>query len=272
MKIVFSSSRKVQQFATVFANLKSFTDNVCIYFKPTGVYIQCMDDSHCCLFECELHSDWFESYEFDEDTDQACVGLNIAMLNKVLTAWHDSQTFTIELAEGSDKIAINFIKDDDENAPDNGQFDKFFELPLIVLENELMNVQIFDTLVDLTVASSLFCSLIKQLMIFNDVLTLTFNEENIECVSSGSEGSMKALITADEVKEYAVPENTTFAQSYSLRYVQTMCQFNKLDTEMKMGFGQTMPMTMTYSLCDEEDENKSFARIHLAPKLADDEQ
>ena len=272
MKIVFSSVRKVQQFATVFANLKTFTDNVCIYFKPTGVYIQCMDDSHCCLFECELHADWFETYEFDDSTDQPCVGINIAILNKVLSTWHDSQTFTIKLEAGQDKLSINFEKDDDENAPDNGQFDKLFELPMVSLESELMNVQLFETLVDLTVASTLFCSLIKNLMIFNDMLTLTFNEESIECVSSGNEGSMKALITADEVKEYAIPESTTFKQSYSLRYVQTMCNFNKLDTEMKMGFGATMPMTMTYSLCDEEDENKSFARIHLAPKLPEDEE
>ena len=271
MKIVFSSSRKVQQFATIFANLKSFTDNVCLYFRPTGVYIQCIDDSHCCLFECELCEDWFESYDYHEETDQSCIGLNIAMLNKVMAAWHDSQTFSVELANGSDKIALNFVKDDDENAPDNGQFDKFFELPLIILESELMNVQLIETLVDLTVASTLFCSLIKQLMIFNDVLTLTFNEETIECVSSGSDGSMKAIITADEVKEYAIPESTAFTQSYSLRYVQTMCNFNKLDTEMKMGFGNNMPMMMTYSLSDEEDEHQSFARLHLAPKLEDED-
>ena len=110
MKIVFSSPRKVQQFATVFANLKTFTDNVCIYFRPTGVYIQCMDDSHCCLFECELHADWFETYEFDDSTDQPCVGINIAILNKVLSTWHDSQTFTIKLEAGQDKLSINFEK------------------------------------------------------------------------------------------------------------------------------------------------------------------
>ena len=271
MKIEFASPRKVQQFATVFANLKTFTDNVCLYFKPTGIYIQCMDDSHCCLFECNLHADWFETYEFDEGADQSCIGINIAMLNKVLTAWHDSQTFTILLEAGRDKISINFEKEKDENAADNGQFDKFFELPLIVLEGDLMNVQVFDTMVDLTVASTLFCSLIKSLMIFNDVLTLTFNEENVECVSSGLEGSMKALITAEEVKEYAISESTVLKQSYSLRYVQMMCHFNKLATEMEMGFSEDMPMVMKYALGDNND-TESFVRIHLAPKIADDEE
>jgi len=227
-----------------------------------------MDDSHCCLFECDLKADWFEIYEYNEDNDQSCIGININMLNKVLTTWNEALTFTIELEKGCDKISINFEKDEEDT---NGQFDKFFELPLVLLENELMNVQLFETLVDLTVDSTIFCSLIKSLMIFNDVLTLTFNEENIECVSSGIDGSMKAHINAEDVKEYAIPESTTLTQSYSLRYVQTMCNFNKLSTEMKMGFGNNMPMLMKYSLSDEEDEHQSFACIHLAPKIIDEE-
>jgi proliferating cell nuclear antigen PCNA len=278
MKIVFESVRKIQQFATVFLNLKNFTDNVCIYFRPTGIYIQCMDNSHCCLFECDLKASWFETYDYDESSDQSCIGLNIGMMNKVLSTWDESQTFTIELKPKSDKVSINFEKSDDKVT----QFDKFFELPLIILDNELMNVQLFDTCVDLTVESSIFCSLIKNLTVFNDVLTLTFNEENIECVSSGADGSMKALISAEDVKEYAIPESTTLTQSYSLRYVQSMCQFNKLASDMKMGFGQHMPMTMKYTLNDDDDnddmsdneadDNESFARIHLAPKITEDEE
>jgi hypothetical protein len=62
-----------------------------------------------------------------------------------------------------------------------------------------------------------------------------------------------------------------------------MCQFNKLASDMKMGFGQHMPMTMKYTLNDDDDnddmsdneaadDNESFARIHLAPKITEDEE
>ena len=268
MKIVFASARKIQQFATIFAHLKNFTDNVCIYFRPTGVYIQCMDDSHCCLFECELQSTWFKSYDFKANKDQASVGVNIAMLNKVLNTWNETQTLTLDIEPASDKLAINFEKCESSNT----HFNKFFELSLVSIESELMDVKLFETLVDLTVESKIFCSLISNLMIFNDVLTLTFNEENVECASSGSDGSMKALISVNDVKEYAIPESTTLVQSYSLRYVQLMCQFNKLATEMEMGFSADMPMLMKYMLGDDADaENKSYVRIHLAPKIVDEE-
>jgi len=188
------------------------------------------------------------------------------MLNKVLNTWTDTQEMTLDIEPGTDKISISF---------ENGntvtkQFNKYFELSLMNVDNSLMDVRVFDTLVDLTVESKVFCSLINQLSIFDNNLTLIFNEENIECVSSGSEGSMKALINVDEVKEYAVSEGSTLKQSYSLRYVQMMCQFNKLANEMEMGFSAESPMTMKYSLGDNNYPN-SFVRIHLAPKILDED-
>jgi len=267
MKIVFANTRKVQQFTTIIANLKNFTDNVCIYFRPSGIYIQCMDDSHCCLFECELKTSWFQTYEFDPATDQPSIGLNIIILNKVLSTWNESQTLTIELKPTSvDKISINFEKKEESNV----QFDKYFELSLVTVDSDLMDVHNFETLVDLIVESKIFCALISNLTMFNDVLTLTFNEENVECTSSGTDGSMKALINVNDVKEYAIPESTTLVQHYSLRYVQLMCQFNKLSTDMKMGFGEEMPMVMKYVLSEESDKEESFACIHLAPKIIED--
>ena len=268
MKIVITQARKIQQFATIFANLKNFTENVCIYFKPAGIYIQCMDDSHCCLFECSLGRSWFAEYEFNEDTDQPSVGINIPMFNRVLNTWNDTQQMTLILQPGQDQLSIHFERE--ENAKFNGHFDKFFDISLINLENELLNVQDFDTLIDVKVEAKIFCALINQLMGFNDVLVLTFNEDNIECVSSGTDGSMKAVIKIDDIKEYAISEDTTVKQTYSLRYVQSMCKFNQLAPVIEMGFSEAVPMFMKYRLSDNNDIEESFVRIHLAQKIAED--
>ena len=287
MKFVLASARKTQQFITIFANLKNFTDNVSLYFREKNRYIHGLDDSHCCLIECQLDQAWFKEYMYDPMTDHGCIGVNIAMLNKVLNAWNDTQEMSIETNPDTDKVAIHYEKG---NAA-TGHFNKYFELSLMTLENNLMDVKIKDTLVDLTVDAKIFCALINQLTIFDNNLTFTFHEDNIECVSSGAEGSMKALINIAEVKEYAIPESTILKQSYSLRYVQMMCQFNKLATEMKMGFSEEMPMVMKYSLDDpaekksdasaavaensddeeDEEDTESFVRIHLAPKIMDTE-
>lgn len=266
MKIVFETSRKGHQFSTLFSNLKNFTDNVCMYFRETEIYIQCLDDSHCCLFECKLNAEWFKEYIFDAETDQATIGVNIAMLNKVLVTLNDSQELSIETQPDSDKLFINF----ENGASALGHFNKYFEISLVNLDNELMNVVMFDTVVDLKVESKIFCALISQLTVFDNNLTMSFTDDNIECMSSGLDGSMKASIKIDDVKEYSIAENETLTVMYSLRYVQMMCQFNKLASVIEMGFNEESPMTMKYAL-DDNEECLSFVRIHLAPKIKDED-
>jgi proliferating cell nuclear antigen PCNA len=266
MKLVFANAKRCQQFAAIFANLKAFTENVSIYFKEESLYMQCLDDSHCALFECRLMSKWFKEYDFDQATDMGQIAVNVVMLNKVLNTWTDKQELSIEIQPDSDKIHISFENGED----DTSQFNKYYELSLINLDNQLMAVVDADTLVDMTIDSKLFHSLINQLGIFADTLSINFNEDDIEFMASGTDGSMVAKIKAEDLAEYAMLENSVLKQTYSLRYVQMMCQFNKLAPEMELGFSAEMPMVMKYKVGDNND-TESFVRIHLAPKIPDDE-
>jgi proliferating cell nuclear antigen PCNA len=266
MKLVFATAKKCQQFAAIFSNLKAFTDNVSIYFKEESVYAQAMDDSHCSLFECRLMRQWFKTYEFDPETDMGHIAVNIVMMNKVLNTWTEGQELSIEIQPGSDKIHISF---ENGNA-DTSQFNKYYELSLIELESQLMDVVVKDTLVDMNVSSKMFHSLVNQLTIFADNLKITFNEQDIEFTSGGTDGKMTAKIKAEDLASYAITENAILKQTYSLKYVQLMCQFNKLAPEMELGFSAEMPMIMKYALGDNND-TESFVRIHLAPKIVDEE-
>ena len=108
--------------------------------------------------------------------------------------------------------------------------------------------------------------MINQFMIFDDVLMITFTEEKIGLTASGSEGKMRTEINIDDVKEYQIAEKIDLKQSYSLRYINLMCNFNKLSSELYMGFSDAMPMLMKYDL----GEN-SHASFHLAPKITDEQ-
>ena len=266
MKLVFANAKRCQQFAAIFANLKAFTENTSIYFKPDSVYLQCMDDSHCALFECRLMSKWFKEYDFDPANDMGQIAINVVMLNKVLNTWTDKQELSIEIQPDSDKIHISFENGED----DTSQFNKYYELPLINLDNQLMSVVDADTLVDMTIDSKMLHSLINQLAIFADTLSMNFGEEEVEFMASGTDGSMVAKIKAEDLAAYAMLENSVLKQTYSLRYVQMMATFNKLAPEMELGFSADMPMVMKYAVGDNND-TESFVRIHLAPKIPDDE-
>ena len=259
MKITIEDARKSSKLANIFCHLKPFTDHVVIYFKDSGVYIQCMDNCHCALFECSLDKAWFTTYSYNTDDDMPSICVSISMLYKVLNAREDDQTLEIALSkENEDKIYITF---------NGGKMCKYFELPLINVDGDLLNTnELIETDIDLTIEAKTFCDLINQLLIFDEILTLTFSEDKIDMKSSGNEGSMQVEMKIDDIKEYAIAEATTIVQSYSLKYIHLMCQFNKLAPEMNMGFSKDKPMTMKYDLLEE-----SYVRIHLAPKMVDDE-
>jgi|LakMenEpi03Aug12_release.lakeMendotaPanAssembly.Ray.scaffolds.fasta_scaffold181065_3 proliferating cell nuclear antigen PCNA len=260
MKIVIKDTMKATKFSTIIQHLKNITDNVAFYFKTEGLYIQCMDGNHCCLFECTITSVWFDEYCFDEETDLAMIGISMPLFYKVINVRHESQRLELELNDAiPDHILLHFVDSED------GKFDKHFQLSLIDINYEPMAPTPIETIVDLTMDGKTLSELVNQLMIFNDVVTLSFKEDIIYLISMSSEGSMKVDIKMDDVKEYAIAEETTLNQSYSLKYIQLMCQFNKLSSDVKMGFSDAMPMTMTYDLGEE-----SHVMFHLAPKIMDD--
>ena len=257
MKIMIEDTRKISKLANIFCHLKPFTDNVVIYVKPEGLYIQCMDDGHCALFECTLAKEWFALYDYEANTDQPTISVNIDMFYKVLNTRENEQTMELDLTkEDEDKINITFK---------GGNTCKYFELPLVNIDHEVLNTDsIKETDIDLTIEGKTFCDLVNQLMIFDEVLTMTFSEEKIDMKSSGNDGSMKVDMKIDDIKEYAIAESTTLVQSYSLKYIHLMCQFNKLASEINMGFSKDKPMTMRYDLLE-----GSSVIIHLAPKVRD---
>jgi len=257
MNFLIKDTKKAAKFTAIIQHLKQFTSNILINLRPTGLYIQCLDDSHCCLFECDLKKEWFEEYTF---ASSKTIGINLGIFHKVLNARQESQSIELSLDETKniDNVDINFINGT------GGHFNKYFELSLVNVEVDLMDVKESETLVDLTIDTKTFCEMINQFMIFDDLLTIAFTEENIALTASGTDGKMRIEINLDDVKEYATA--ASLKQSYSLRYISMMCHFNKLAAELYMGFSDTMPMLMKYAL----GEN-SYANFHLAPKIPDDE-
>lgn len=277
MRLTINDSKKANKFNTIFAHLKAFTDNVCLFYKEEGVYIQCMDDSRCCLFECVLHKSWFGEYEIAEPCSS---GINIALFQKILGARQETQWLTLHLNSGEDgdKLGIDLYHEKKTVGGSSGTLDKFFEVPLYSIESDVMDITDFITEVDLTIDSKLFYDLVNQLTMFDDNITFTFFNDTVHLLSNGLNGSMKVVIKVEDVVAYAFAaedgeseSESDLKQSYSLRFIQMMAHFNKLAPEMLLGFSRTMPMFMRYNIAPaiEGEAKESYVRIHLAPKILD---
>ena len=145
---------------------------------------------------------------------------------------------------------------------------------MICLETERLEIPSCETLVDLTIDTTTFSKLITQLLIFSEHVTLTFTDNSIQFETSGTEGAMKSNIDLEDVNEYAIEENASLVQSYSLSFINMMCSFSKLNKNIIMGFNENMPMSLKYNLGtedDDESENECAVMFYLAPRCNDDD-
>lgn len=249
MKLIIKDQQKANHFTTIFQNIKQITDNIAIYFSDEGLYIQGMDSTQICLFECKLTNEWFDHYEFSTCEDDPKICVNTTILCKVISAVDDKQTIELSYTGNTDMLHVKF-GDTTENT-----FNKHFEIALIDIDSELMTIPREEAHVDLSIDTTKFSKLIQHLLIFSEVLTLTFTEEDIKFRASGTEGAMNSKIDLDDVHEYAIGEGLTLSQSYNLTYINMMCNFNKLNRNVVMGFSNNMPMSLTYSLDTIDSEN-----------------
>lgn len=281
MKLILKNQQKVTTFSAILQNLKQLVDNISIYFSTEGLYIQGMDNTQICLFECKLANDWFSEYEFDEGVDNPKICLNTTILCKVIGAVDDKQTIELSYTGETDILDIKF------GDTTEATLNQHYEIALIDIDSELMTIPRDEAHVDLVIDTIKFSKLISHLLIFSDVLTLIFSDTDIKFRASGTEGAMNSMIDLDDVQEYAIGENTTLSQSYSLTYINMMCNFNKLNKNIVMGFSNNMPMSLVYDLDeptvqdDESDDDddmvqsptsvkKCFVAFYLAPKMDDD--
>ena len=263
MKLILSDQNKISKFSVIFQNLKAFSESVVIYLSEEGIYMQGMESSHCSLFESKLSSDWFDSFVYDKETDVSSLGINTHVFHKIIGTRREGQTIELGASSIGDTLEISFTG---EKNVDTNSLDKYFEIPLMDIEEQILELETLDSDVDLVMPSKKFCELISELQIFDDKLSLTFTEEQVTFLSSGTEGSMKVNVSFDDVVEYAVAEDVSLKQSYSLKFISMMCLFSKINEEFSMAFSDNRPMEGRFTLDDQ-----SYVKFCLAPRVDDDE-
>jgi hypothetical protein len=144
MIIKLIDEQKCNDFVNVFQHLKLFTTNINIHIKTDKIYIQGMDASHVSIYELNLLSSWF--HEYNVDTDEV-IGVNSGILFKILNARGAGQCIIIHI--DNDNLEIDLTSE--ENNKDN--FNKYFKVPMIDNDEEMMIVPESDYQLNISMAS-----------------------------------------------------------------------------------------------------------------------
>ena len=273
MKLILKDKAKVNTFANIFRNLKNILDDANLTFTPTHIYMQGMDGTHALLVELNIDKEWFDYYEVDEEDDHENFGLHCETFFKIINCLNEDQYIELVWEGGDDKMSISFRG--------GNSISKEFELNRIEMDLETMEIPEVEYQADICIKSKEFSELIKELSIFNDTVQVQCTEEKIELLASGTLGSMTAIIKEDDIISYAIEEDTELTLNYGLSFLDRVCNFNKLSSDIYIHYSVEYPMKINYPLDeynskkdqqdeDEEDEvtsgSKSFCRFFIAPK------
>jgi len=255
MKLVITDKTKKELFVAILQTIKNCSSTVNAFFTANSLQIQGMDPSHVCLFETILLSNWFNEYMFNP-SDTANICCNSGLLHTILSK-HDGSSITIEYEGEPETLNISL------EATKTSDFNKYFKMPLINFDYELMFIPESEYAADFSICSKKICDITLQMSPFGDDVTITCGEESISLKTDGISGDMLVTVSTDDLTEYSIGGDGV-ELTYSLNYIAKMCLTNKLTSEVTFSLHPELPMRMLYDL-----HNGSYVKFYLAPKCSD---
>lgn len=266
MNIHINQPCKADIFATLFQHIKLFTEHVNIMFQYDKMYIQAMDSSRVSIFEIHLPSSWFDVYTNTNESGTT-LGINSSLLFKVLNTRDSSQSLHIRYDEDDDdKLFFEFT-----GGSESKSFDKHFEIPLLDIDSETMNIPAIEYQAEFSIPSAHFASLINQLKLFGDTMQIECSEDKIQLSShSGDMGKMFVEIPIDDLTSFAIEEDQNLNISFSLVQLHNICAYSKLSRDVEINMTSNFPIKLTYALGKVPEEDGAQIVYYLAPKIGDE--
>ena len=266
MEVVISDKTKFGQFANVFRYLPVFNmELVNINVSNKGMYIQGMDASQVCLFELKLEEDWFDSFNTDKNY---VLGIHSLTFYKVIQCLEDNEQIMKMNYNDGDCLHIAL-----ENVNGSKKINKYFELPLVDIDMEMLEIPDTDYSIDMEIKSQSISNYIEQLLIFDETFTLSCSGDTILMKSKSESGSLMIEMSEENIMMYAVEDNIEkIEMCFALTYVKNMCAFSKITKSVVISLSEETPMRFHQSLdnADIFENSESYIRLYLAPKLDDD--
>ena len=269
MKVIIPADR-AETFQQIFGNIKLLTQTITIYFEESRLFMQTMDSSHVSIVECVLPASWFALYSLESAAFS--IGLDVVLFSKILSTRDRGmqQGIVLQMDEQREHLTIYMTSGGVNNSGgDATLINKEFDMPLIELDSDLLDIPEIDYDVEMSLQSADFAELIHQLRIFGDTLDMECSETNIAMNSiSHDKGRMRSRIDIDRLTSFAINEGETIRISFSLRYLNDICAFHKLSATVDLKLQAESPLRVTYGLQSED----AYVRFYLAPKISDNEE
>jgi len=260
MNIQITNSVKAEAFSSIFQHMKLFTESVNVMFEPDRMFIQAMDSARVSIVEMYLPADWFDKYEHKK-SGTITLGINTTIMFKVLSTRDKIQSILLNYdMNQSDKLGLEFTSES------KSVFNKNFEIPLMDIDEEMMEIPTMDYQAEFSLPSANFASLVTQMKLFGDTLQFECSEDKIQMSAVSQDvGKMNVNIPIDDLNAFSINEGEELNISFSITHLGSICAYSKIAKDIDICITNNYPIRLTYLL---NDSGAKFV-FYLAPKMSD---
>jgi proliferating cell nuclear antigen len=265
---------KITQFATIIQLFKACSETTAMVIMTNHIHIQVMDKSHVCLCECRLFFDWFDNtdevkktvqYLFSKNNNKSITFIfSSGIFHTIINSIGDQQILFMEFNTDDDSFKINI----EYNTTNKDNINKYYSLPLIEQEQEMMKIPDTEYNLDFVIGIKTIYDIFSQMMIFSNTIRFVCDENNM-CISStdGTNGEMKVNINAYDFEEFSIDEGGMLDLEFSLTHLMKYCLTTKLVSQIKFCMSVDEPMKIIYQLDESSD---SVIQFFIAAKMKEE--
>ena len=222
-----------------------------LVFSENGMHMRAMDSSHVALTLLSLNPTALSPFRCPQRT---VLGIHLDALSIVLKTCATEDQIKIESALNSDRITIT-----------RGDDLRQWELKLLEIEEDIMDIPIQKYDVSAEIPSPEFLKVCRDLKeIGGDTITICVTDgSTISCSVEGNHGRGTAVLNNVSL-EREVGEKLIC--SYSLRFVAAFAKGSPLCSDVRLQFGKETPLCLTYNI----GEGRGCLQFFLASRIDDD--
>lgn len=218
-----------------------------------------MDTSHVALVSLNLSMEGFESYRCDQNV---VLGINIANLSKVLKLSDPSDSITLQADHDPSTLKLIFKNPKTQRSTE-------FSLNLIQLDVEHLSIPETDYSSLVTINSSEFSKICKELQALSESLTIKTSPDCVHLQVEGQAGKGFVKLTSDESdrKEDATMIEVTapVEQQFALNYLNLFNKASNLSSHTRLLMNTEQPLVTEFRI-----DSLGVLKYYLAPKISEE--
>ncbi|KAJ4456373.1 putative Proliferating cell nuclear antigen [Paratrimastix pyriformis] len=242
--------------------IKELTDQCTIEVSSTGLALQAMDSSHVSLITFKLKAEFFASYRCDRTLN---LGLNLKVLNKLLKTVSNTDKATLRAEDDGDQLKLII---------ESPRRTTTFDVKLIDLEAEVLNINTSEPKATIKMASAEFKQICADLLPLGDTLVMEITKDGISFSVTGSDTSGTVTVRTDaepaedEGARTEIQLQEPLTISFALRLLSQFTKATPLSPTVELRVSSDQPLCVSYEI---GTDGHGSIQYYLAPKIEDEE-